>query len=531
MNKTMKIILIFLVIMILVIMMMMGMFIMDRRDDYKVDISDIEIPTYTESSIKFHQGNDNTSSLPFMASAIIDVDNDGVEELFLGGSQNTPDGLFKFKGNKLVAIKGTMGITKDKVASYGSVVLDVNNDGRQDLLVAREDGIWLHINNGGSFDTQKIAIMPEGTVPLSIAIADLNRDGAFDMYVAGYLRHDLTEGQNIFREGYGGSSRLFVNNGNNSFTDMTKESGLEYQHNTFQSAFIDIDRDGREDLIVAEDTGHVQTWQNKGDMKFERVSNSTSKNYSYPMGLGITDLDSDGLVDFYLSNVGSTPPNFMVRGDLADDQVSNWKWILLKNNGDFKLEDIAQKAKIADYEFAWGGVFDDLNLDGKDDLIVSQNYIALMPYKVPFLRLNGRVLLQNSAGEFAPVEKQVGVINREFSISPLTADFNNDGYSDIVHANLNSNSKLFLSKGGKSNYLKVSLPNDIGSITAIVKVELANGNVLSRPYVSGEGLCSDSSHIITFGLGKSSAKNISVEYINGKKDVKSGNFMNVLVKL
>lgn len=531
MYKTKKILLAVLAIMMAMIIMMMAMFIMDRRDDYKVDISGIEIPTYTESSIEFHQGNNHSKSLPFMASAIIDVDNDGVEELFLGGSQDTPDGLFKFKDDKLVAIKGAMGITKGKVASYGSVVLDVNNDGRQDLLVTREDGIWLHINNGGSFEAQKIATMPEGTVPLSISIADLNRDGAFDMYVAGYIRYDLVEGQNIFREGYGGSSRLFINNGDNTFTDMTKESGLENQHNTFQSAFIDIDRDGKEDLIVAQDTGHVLTWKNKGDMKFERVDNPTSQNYSYPMGLGITDLGNDGLADFYFSNVGSTPPNFMVRGDLADNQPSNWKWILLKNNGGFKMEDIAQKAKIADYEFAWGGVFDDLNLDGKDDLIVSQNYIALMPYKIPFLRLNGRVLLQNSNGEFAPVEKQAGVINREFSISPLTADFNNDGYPDIVHANLNSNSKLFLSKGGKSNYLKVSLPNDISSIAAIVKVELTNGDILSRPYVSGEGLCSDSSHIITFGLGKSSVKNISVEYINGKKDVRLGDFMNESVKL
>jgi len=193
MSKTKKILLAVLAIMMAMIMMMMAMFIMDRKDDYRVDISGIEIPTYTESSIEFHQGNDNTSSLPFMASAIIDVDNDGVEELFLGGSQDTPDELFKFKDDKLVAIKGAMGITKSKVASYGSVVLDINNDGRQDLLVAREDGIWMHINNGNSFGAQKIAVMPEGTVPLSIAVADLNRDGAFDMYAAGYIRHVLVD--------------------------------------------------------------------------------------------------------------------------------------------------------------------------------------------------------------------------------------------------------------------------------------------------------------------------------------------------
>lgn len=531
MKKMKKILFAIIAIMIIMIMMIMAMFIMDRRDDYQVKLDGMEIPTYYESTIEFHQGNNNSKSLPFMASAIIDVDNDGVEELFFGGSRDTPDGLFKFKDGKLIAIKNAMGITKGKVASYGSVVLDVNNDEKQDLLVAREDGIWLHINNGNSFGNKKIATMPKGTVPISIAIADLNHDGAFDMYVAGYIKKDLVEGQNIFREGYGGSSRLFINNGDNTFTDMTKESGLEHQHNTFQSAFIDIDHDGREDLIVAQDTGHVLTWKNKGDMKFEPVNNPTSQNYSYPMGLGITDLDNDGFTDFFISNVGSTPPNFMVRGDLTDNQISNWKWILLKNKGDFKMEDIAKKVKISDYEFAWGGIFEDLNLDGKDDLIVSQNYIALMPYKIPFLRLNGRVFLQNSNGEFAPIEKQAGVINKKFSISPLTADFNNDGYPDIVHANLNDDSKLFLSKGGKSNYLKVSLSNNIGSVGAVVSVKLMDGSTLSRPYVSGEGLCSDSSHIITFGLGKSFAKNIKVTYINGKQDVKNGKFTNELIKM
>jgi hypothetical protein len=515
---------------VLIIVMVTGKFILDRQDDYDVDLSGVEVPTYEESEIVFNQGNDFSVSVPFLASAIIDIDGDGVEELFLGGSKNTPDGLFQFKDNKLTIIEGAKGINNGKSASLGSVVIDVDNDGRQDLLVAREDGIWLHHNDGESFSAQKLnATMPDDTLPLSIAIADLNRDGAFDMYVAGYIRHELVEGQNIFREGYGGSSRLFINNGDNTFTDMTEESGLTYKHNTFQSAFIDIDRDGKEDLIVAHDTGHVVTWRNKGDLTFERVDNPNTQEYSYPMGIGITDLGNDGLVDFFFSNVGSTPPNFMIRGELTDEQISNWKWMLFQNKGDFKFDDVAQKVKIADYEFSWGGVFEDLNLDGAEDLIVSENFIGLPPHKVPFLRLNGRLLLQKANGEFAPAENEAGVINRAYSIAPLTADFNKDGRPDIVHANLNGNSKLFLSNPGKGNYLKVQLGSDVASIGATITVELADGRKLSRPYVSGEGLCSDSSRIIIFGLSETSVTNIDVAYLDGSNKVQNGDFKNELI--
>jgi hypothetical protein len=505
--------------------------IKDRQDDYDVDLAGVEVPLYEESAILFNQGNDFSVSLPFLASAIIDIDGDGTEELFLGGSKNTPDGLFKFKDNKLTAIEGAAGITNSNSASMGSLVLDVDKDGQQDLLVAREDGIWLYRNNKGTFTAKKLdATMPDGTVPLSIAVADLNRDGAFDMYVAGYIRHDLVEGQNIFREGYGGMSRLFINNGDNTFTDFTEQAGLNYQHNTFQSAFIDIDRDGKEDLVTVHDTGHVITWRNTGGVKFERVGNPNTNIYSYPMGLGVADLGNDGLADFFFSNVGSTPPDFLIRGDLTDAQISNWKWMLFRNKGNFQFEDIAEKAKIADYEFSWGGVFEDLNLDGMEDLIVSENYIGFPLHKLPFLRLNGRLLLQTPNGEFAAAEKEAGVINRTYSISPLTADFNGDGRPDIVHANLNGDSTLFLSKAGKGNYLKVKLPGDVSSIAATVTVNLSDGATLSRPYVSGEGLCSDSSRTIIFGLGDASVTSVKVDYIDGRNEMKTGSFSNQLLK-
>jgi hypothetical protein len=249
------------------------------------------------------------------------------------------------------------------------------------------------------------------------------------------------------------------------------------------------------------------------------------------MGIAVGDYDNNGLVDFFFSNVGSTPPHFMVKGDLRDDQPHNWKWLLFQNQGDFKLVDTAEQAKLADYEFAWGNIFEDLNLDGRPDLVVSQNFISMPLHKLPALRLPGRLLIQNNKGEFAEVGEQAGVNNQFYSIAPLTADFNGDGYPDLVHANLAGPSKAFLSKSGNSSYLKIQLPDTVESIGAMVTVTRDDGKILYLPYVSGEGLCSDSSRILVAGLDGGKAIKVSVRFINGSVIKKHGNFRNELLKI
>ena len=359
--------------------------------------------------------------------------------------------------------------------------------------------------------------MDEDTTPLSIAVADLNRDGHFDMFVCGYIKKEFIEGYNIFnKEGYGGKSGLFINNGDNTFTDKTEEAGLAYKHNTFQAVFFDADKDGNEDLIIAHDTGQVRTWRNKGGMTFENVKNPNSDVFSYPMGIAVGDYDNDGLVDFFFSNTGTTAPPFIAKGDLKPDQTYYPDWILFHNEGDFKFTDTADKTKLADYEFSWGCVFEDFNLDGMTDLVVSENYVDLPPHKIPFLRLPGRFLLQTPSGEFAAVGAEAGIVNKLYSISPVTADFNLDGAPDIVHVNIAGASKAFISKNSDKGFVKVSLPNTVECVSAMVKAELADGRMIYEPFVKGEGLCSDSSPIVTIGTGGEEIKSVEVTLLDGR---------------
>ena len=248
------------------------------------------------------------------------------------------------------------------------------------------------------------------------------------------------------------------------------------------------------------------------------------------MGIAVTDYGNNGLVDFFFSNVGTTPPQFLVSGDLRDDQLFNPEWIMFQNKGNFEFVDVAKQVKLAAYEFSWGAIFEDFNLDGRDDLVVSENYIGFPPHKVPMLKLPGRFLLQTETGEFAETGEQSGVINTGYSISPITADFNNDGYPDLVHINIAGKPKAFINAGGDANYLKVQLPDTIGSVAAKIKVTLDNGEMLYRDFVSGEGLCSDQSHIQIFGLANGTATKITVNYINGQEEVKSGEFVDTLVR-
>ncbi len=500
----------------------------DRAIDYDVSIEGVDIPAFDEQVINFSPSYDKKQTLPFTAGAVIDINGDGVEELFFGGGMHQDDVFYQFEGGSFNDITESTEWTKqtpDK--TFGSTVLDLDADGDNDMLIARQSGVWLYLNTNGKFSGQKLDLnLDEQTVPLSIAVADLNRDGLFDMYIAGYIARNHVQGETIFNQVYGGVSGLYINKGNNNFDNITQEAGMYYQHNTFQGVFIDVDGDRLEDLVVAHDTGTVKTWKNMGDLKFKDMPNPTTNYFSYPMGIGVSDYNNDGLPDFYFSNVGSTTPDAIVRGDLRAEQELNKKWLMFENKGNFEFEDVAEKTKLADYEFSWGALFEDFNLDGRDDLVVSENYVGFPTHILPIWRLDGRFMVQNKNGEFAAVGKQAGIQNRLYGISPLTADFNQDGYPDLVHVNLLGKQKVFLSKGGNANHLKIQLPNTVKSIGATVQVTLEDKSVIYQTFIVGEGLCSDQSHVLTFGLGQQKATSVSVRYLDGETQLSNGFYAN-----
>ena len=486
--------------------------------DRQIDAS--LVPKFKSVAIDFEHAFDS-SSLPMLASCIVDIDGDGIPEVFLGGGKGQADALFRFDGGAFAEVPEAAGMSKgESDATYGAATIDVDADGDSDLFVARDSGVTLYLNSAGRFSGERLDIpFDDKSTPLSFALGDLDRDGAVDMFVSTYLPKAKMESLNSFNvEGYGSNSLLLHNNGDNTFTDITDSAGMRYTHNTFQGVFVDIDDDGELDLVVAHDTGTVKTWRNLGGLRFADTPNPTSDVFGYPMGIAVGDYNHDGRVDFFFSNTGGTAPPILSKGDLRDDQVFEDRMIFFRNDGDFRFTNVNEETQTADYEFSWGTVFHDMNLDGRQDLIIAQNFIDLPLTKV-FL-LPGRFLVQRPDGTFAATEEQSGIVNRKYEISPLVADFNGDGYPDLIRANLDGPARAYLNEGGSNHYLKVKLADTAASMGARVSVRLASGLVLTDWLVVGEGLVSDQSHVLTFGLGSETAvASVEVRYPDGTVEV------------
>ena len=157
---------------------------------------------FEEAELPFVHEADLVNSLPFLASAAIDIDGDGRDELFLGGGDEQADEIFAFRNGRFEKLP--LSFAKDAVdATHGAATMDIDNDGDTDLFTARESGIWFHENTGGQFGSVNLGLgLADNTVPLSIGFGDINKDGLADMYVAGYIKIALVEGETIFSDNY-----------------------------------------------------------------------------------------------------------------------------------------------------------------------------------------------------------------------------------------------------------------------------------------------------------------------------------------
>ena len=463
-------------------------------------------------SLPFTHEADLVNSLPFLASAAIDIDGDGTDELFLGGGDAQADTMFAFNNGAFKKLP--LSFTKDAVdATHGAATMDIDNDGDTDLFTARESGIWFHENTGGEFGSVKLPLdLADNTTPLSIGFGDINKDGLADMYIAGYIKIGLVEGETIFSDNYGGFSYLFLNEGNGAWRDISKEAGVWRQHNTFLGVFADLDNDKDSDLVIAQDTGVVEIYSNNGDMTFSPVENPSV--YSYPMGVAVGDYDNDGLVDLYFSNVGYTLPPAILRGDLKKDDPFNPSYMLFRNEGGLKFSDTSDAMNAARYGFGWGTVMADMNLDGREDLLAAQNY-ARFPANDLLQHYPGKIL-QNYGDKFSPVEKAAGAENRLFGIAPIVSDFNGDGWPDLVWANLDGKSLAYINKGGTRKWIKVRLPNTAASLNARVTVKASNGLAQTKQLLTSQGLGSDQGRDLIFGLADADGvTSVTVEFQNG----------------
>nr|WP_321226228.1 CRTAC1 family protein [uncultured Psychroserpens sp.] len=505
------------ILILLLVVLVLGFFWRDSvSDKYDITIDDNKIPLFEEIALDFKHQYNGDKSLPIAPSALIDINNDNIDEVFFGGGMHQEDAIFAYRNNAFVDISSEVNLPKkgNTLTTVGVVSADFDNNGFTDILLGREDGLTIYYNTDGKFTVKKIDTpINEKSTPAGLTVGDIDKDGDLDIFMATYLKKELMEGQTIFEDDtYGATSELLLNTGNENYISITKEAGLDYIHNTFQGVLVDIDNDSWLDLVVVHDTGEARTYKNNGDLTYTMKPNPLTKKFAYPMGLAVGDYNNDGLVDFMFSNTGSTLPRVIAKGDIKDASLFNEKWILFRNDGNFKFTDTAEDTKIADYEFSWGCTFADMNNDGLQDLMVAENYVDFAPNKL--FKLPSRLLIQKEDGTFAPTEEKSGVVNPHYAITSLVSDFNQDGYLDMIWVNIDTPSLAYINKGGTNNYLQVDLGESVNVQGAKVTVTTPT-KTLTEWLVSGEGLASDQTALLQFGLGEdTTVSNIKIRLAN-----------------
>ncbi|RXS98184.1 CRTAC1 family protein [Silvibacterium dinghuense] len=326
---------------------------------------------------------------------LLDYDHDGWLDIYLvnGSTYDALDGKAEaphaalFHNNHdgtFTNVANISGTTNDRWG-FGCAVGDFDNDGWPDLYVTNYGKNRLYRNNhDGTFtDIAEKAGVTLGNWSTGASFGDYDGDGRLDLFVPGYIHWDpknvpaMNNGFCQFRGAHvmcgprglpGEGDHLFHNNGDGTFTDVSEKAGVsDPTHNYgFSSTFVDVNNDGKVDLVVANDSTPSYLYINKGDGTFEDASfysgfalNQDARETAN-MGLAVGDYKNNGLVDFYT-------------GTFSDDYKP-----LFENLGNANFSEISPQMHIAEvtYPFlTWATGFIDYDNDGWRDIFLANGHV------------------------------------------------------------------------------------------------------------------------------------------------------------
>lgn len=245
----------------------------------------------------------------------VDYDGDGLPDLFFADGKRCrlyhnegtgPDGIPRFRDATVEA--NLDGIDR----ANSGLFVDVDNDGDKDLVVIRYLAPnKLFLNNGNvpytRFTDRSREMGFDLSAPsLAVCALDYDQDGFLDLYLAVYGDAKKAIPRLPFFAQNGGKNRLLRNDGGKRFVDVTESSGVGDTGWSMAVAAADYDGDGRPDLAVANDFGRKNLYRNNGDGTFAEVAKGAGVlDFSGGMGLAFGDLDGDGRIDLYTSNINS----------------------------------------------------------------------------------------------------------------------------------------------------------------------------------------------------------------------------------
>jgi hypothetical protein len=404
--------------------------------------------------------------------------------------------------------------------SYGMGVAvgDYDNDGRSDIYVTNLGRNILYHNNGnGTFtDVTEKAGVACGGWSTGAAWVDYDRDGRLDLIVARYLDWDFAN--NIWcgahKPGYRSychpdqfrpvSHVLFHNNGDGTFTDVSKSSGIGLSPGKgLGIAINDFDIDGWPDIVIANDSFPQQLFRNNHDGTFAEIGLKAGLAYDEDgntfagMGIDFDDYDNDGLPDVFIDALGSQ------------------KYALFHNTkGAFEY--VTSPAGVGGITFqhsGWGLKFFDYDNDGWKDLFVGQGHVMdNIELTQPHLRhLEPFLLMRNKSGKFQDVTGQSG----EALLVPRPArgvafgDLDNDGFMDLAINCNNRPAVILRNQGGNGNHwLSINTVGTVSNrdgIGARIRVVGESGLEQYAMVSTASSYLSANDKRAHFGLGKDKA--------------------------
>ena len=478
-------------------------------------------------------------------AAWLDYDKDGDWDLYLvncQGDESVTNALYENIGNGKFVHSTNTG-AEDNGEGMAVSTADYNNDGFPDLLVTNYGNFKLFQNNGD----KTFSDITEKAFPGDIkdwwyggsSWGDYDNDGDLDLYITGYV--DFSRRPRFsslrFPMDFGGfPNTLYKNNGNGTFTDVTRSTNVlqDASRKSMQAVFYDFNDDGLPDLFVTNDTDANGFYLNRGDGTFKSFSGPSGLSTTDgSMGIALGDFNKDGLTDVIYSNYAAEANTLAT---LIDNKSSNDG--KLRNAVFVRDFESPLLHKLTWPKVSWAPGLFDLDNDADLDLFFANGHLN----SVSGDNRQANLLFENDGGgRFFDVSDKSGVLStgKRIHRSAIFADYDDDGRVDIFvtvngqQVEDGKGNNVFDPNQGKgilfhndtkndNNWLKVRLEGTKSNRDGFgSKVKIISGAFTDeKALVSGEGYFSSSAKEIYFGLGKTtSIDKLTVLWPSGHDDI------------
>jgi hypothetical protein len=496
---------------------------------------------------------------------VADFNNDGLKDIFFAGNQ-VPSRLYINEGDfKFSDISTTANINVAGRWNSGVTIVDINHDGWMDVYVTatmrpnRDDRRnMLFINKGLNGDgvpvfedqASRYGIEVGGYSEMA-AFFDYDRDGDLDLYVLINQRMDQvpTSYRAKITDGTAANNDyLYRNNGDQTFTDVTKEAGITIEGFGLGLAISDLNKDGYPDIYVSNDyLANDILYLNNGNGTFtNRIAEYMGHQSQFSMGNDAADINNDGLSDIITTDM-LPETNFRKKTTIGNKTYATYIYndnfgyeyqyvrnMVHLNNGLDKgmpFSEVGHLAGVFQTEWSWSPLFVDIDNDGHKDLLVTNgfpkdvtdkdfaNYRAdvgnlaspgFLNDSIPVVKIPNYAYRNTGNLVFEDVTVKWGLGQMSFSNGAAFADFDNDGDMDYVTNNINDKAFVYENqlytkkkKEGGPSFLDLQLTGSGANLRGLgAKVTLYNSAGIQYQECSVyRGYLSSVDDVIHFGVG------------------------------